>query len=602
MIDHKGGYFEKILHVNMTDGSTNIQQVDDDFASKYIGGRGFAVKLLWDNLQQHDHIDPLGPENMLIVAPGPLTGVYLPSSGKNSFAAISPATGLFGDSSMGGGFGVELRQAGYDALAVVGKAAGLSYLFIDGDNISVIPCPELKGKGNLETEGRIREMHADHDIKVASIGIAGENLVRFACVTSEWSRNAGRTGIGAVMGSKNLKAIAVRGYEDLPISNMDDVIRISEQAYEELGEHVMMEMWQKQGLMGVVDYANEMGILPTYNFRDTHWERSKTINASTMLSNFKIGNTACFGCPMCCGNINLVKEGKWAGTVTEGPEYETAAMLGSNVGIDSFPGVLRANHLCDDLGVDTISTGNLIAAVIEGYEKDLLTLDDLDGKPISWGDEDRIMELIEQIAKAESIGATLGLGARGVLERWPQLKPIVVHVKGLEQSAYDCRGASSMALAYGTSDIGAHHTRAWTVGKELEMGADWSIDQKVDLVMYHQHIRSLFDIFGVCRLPWIELGFHEDFYAELYSAVTGHKYSLEELLQVSQDIYDMTRAMNIKLGVKRADDYPPERTFVPIHSGPLAGKVCDKQEYEQMLDLYYEKRGWDKDGNPEISC
>lgn len=600
MKDHTGGYFGQILHVDMSTASTRTEPVDDEFIEQFIGGRGFAVKLLWDNLVKLSSIDPLGPENMLVVAPGPLTGVYLPSSGKNSFASISPATGLFGDSSMGGSFGVELRQAGYDAVAITGAAEELSYLFIDSDNISIIPCPELKGKGNLETEGRIREKLGDHDVKVASIGIAGENMVRFACVTSEWSRNAGRTGIGAVMGSKNLKAIVVRGHRDLPICNMDSVIDISEKAYEELGKHVMMNMWQQQGLMGVVDYANEMGILPTYNFRDTHWEKASGINASTMLSDYKIGNTACFGCPMCCGNINLVKEGKWAGTVTEGPEYETAAMLGSNVGIDSFDSVLRANHLCDDLGIDTISAGSLIAVVIEGYEKDLLTLDDIDGKAISWGDQDRVMELITQIAKCENIGATLALGAKGVLKRWPQLTPLLLHVKGLEQSAYDCRGAPSMALAYGTSDIGAHHTRAWTVGRELETGDDWTIEEKVDIVLYHQHLRSLFDIFGVCRLPWIELGFHEDFYAELYSAVVGRQYSLDDLLKKSQNIYDMTRAINIKLGVKRSDDYPPPRTFVPIHSGPLAGKVCDKDEYEKMLSLYYKKRGWDKQGQPSI--
>ena len=601
MKDHTGGYFGQILHIDMSTGSAKNEPVNDEFIEQFIGGRGFAVKLLLDNLVKHDSIDPLGPENMLVVAPGPLTGVYLPASGKNTFASISPATGLFGDSSMGGGFGVELRQAGYDAVAITGAAEELSYLFIDSDNISIVTCPELKGKGNLETEGRIREKLGDHDVKVASIGIAGENLVRFACVTSEWSRNAGRTGIGAVMGSKNLKAIVVRGHKDLPVCNMDSVIDISEKAYKELGEHVMMNMWQQQGLMGVLDYANEMGILPTYNFRDTHWEKANAINASTMLADYKIGNTACFACPMCCGNINLVKEGKWAGTVTEGPEYETAAMLGSNVGIDSFAGILRANHLCDDLGIDTISTGNLIAVVIEGYEKDLLTLDDIDGKAISWGDADRVMELIVQIAKCENIGKTLALGAKGVLKRWPQLTPLLLHVKGLEQSAYDCRGASSMALAYGTSDIGAHHTRAWTVGKELEAGADWTIDQKVDLVLYHQHLRSLFDIFGVCRLPWIELGFHEDFYAELYSAVVGKQYSLDDLLEKSRNIYDMTRAINIKLGVTRSDDYPPPRTFVPIHSGPLAGKVCDKNEYEKMLSLYYKKRGWDKQGKPSIT-
>ena len=602
MKTHKGGYFGRILHVDMSGSSSRTEAIDDEFIETYIGGRGFAVKLLWDNFKKHNQIDPLGPENMLVVAAGPLTGVYLPSSGKNSFASISPATGVFGDSSMGGNFGVELRQAGYDAVTIIGKAKELSYLFIDNDDVKVVPCPELAGKGNLETEGRIRDSIGDHGVRVASIGPAGENLVRFACVTSEWSRNAGRTGIGAVMGSKNLKAIAVRGHQDMPVADIKKVIEISTKAYEELGAHYMMSHWQRQGLMGVIDYANEMGILPTYNFRDTHYDKADQINGDMMEMNYKIGNTACFGCPMCCGNINLVKEGKYAGTVTEGPEYETAAMLGSNVGIDNFASILRGNHLCDDLGVDTISAGNLIAAVIEGYEKDLLTIDDLDGKPISWGDEERVLELILQIAHCESIGATLALGAKGVLQRWPQLKPFVLHVKGLEQSAYDCRGAGSMALAYGTSDIGAHHTRAWTVGKELEMGADWSIKEKAELVIYHQHIRSLFDMFGVCRLPWIELGFHEDFYAELYSSVVGKEYGLDELLEKSKHIYDMTRAINVKLGVARADDYPPDRTFVPIHSGPLAGKVCDRDEYEQMLSLYYQMRGWDEQGKPPIAC
>jgi aldehyde:ferredoxin oxidoreductase len=602
-MSHASGCFHKILNINLSKGSHTIKNTDENFVDTYVGGRGFAVKLLWDHLKGRDLVDPLGPDNMLVVAPGPLTGVYLPSSGKNSFASVSPATGMFGDSSMGGGFGVELRQAGYDAVTVIGRAKELSYLFIDNDVINVVPCPELQGKGNLETEGRIRDQIGDHGVRVASIGVAGENLVRYACVTSEWSRNAGRTGIGAVMGSKNLKAIAVRGDLDLPVADMDSVIRISEKAYGELDAHPMMGMWRRIGLMGVVDYANQLGILPTHNFRDTHWDKARNINAGVMMNQgFKIGDTGCFACPMCCGKINLVKEGKYAGTVTEGPEYESAAMLGSNVGIDDFSAVLKANQLCDDLGLDTISTGNLIAAVIEGYEKDLLTLDDLDGKPVTWGDAERILEIVEQIAKGESLGKTLGLGARGVLKRWPQLKPIVLHVKGLEQSAYDCRGAASMALAYGTSDIGAHHTRAWTVGKELESGADWTNDDRVDIVIYHQHIRSLFDMFGVCRLPWIELGFHEEFYAELYSAVVGRVLTLDQLLESSRQIYDMTRAINVKMGVSRTDDYPPDRTFVPIHTGPLAGKACDLEQYEDMLDRYYLKRGWTPEGVPPLVC
>ena len=602
MDKNKGGYFGKILHVDLSRGQSSIQELDQEFIDQFVGGRGFALRLIWDNLKKHGRFDPLGEKNLLLVAPGPLTGVYMPSSGKNSFATISPATGIYGDSSMGGSFGVEIRQAGYDGIAIHGKAPELSYIFIDDDKVKIIPCPELVGKGNLETEGRIRDNLGDHEIRVASIGPAGENLVRFACITSEWSRNAGRCGVGAVMGSKNLKAIAVRGNLDLPVHDLEKVEELSKQAYKNLADHKMMSFWQRQGLMSVIDYANELGILPTYNFHDVHFEKAEKINGYTMEANYKIGNSACFACPMCCGNINLVKEGKFTGTIVEGPEYESAAMLGSNLGVDDFGAILRGNHLCDDLGLDTISTGNLIGAIIEGYEKDLLTIDDLDGKPIGWGDADRILELVQQIADCESIGATLALGSLGVLKRWPQLKSLVQHVKGLEQSAYDCRGASSMALAYGTSDIGAHHTRAWTVGKELEMGADWGAEQKVDLVIYHQHIRSLFDMFGVCRLPWIELGFHEDFYAQLFSAVVGREYGLDELLERSKNIYNMTRAIGSKFGTKKADDYPPQRAFeVPIHSGPLAGKVCDRNEYETMLNMYYQKRGWDDQGTPEIA-
>ena len=235
---------------------------------------------------------------------------------------------------------------------------------------------------------------------------------------------------------------------------------------------------------------------------------------------------------------------------------------------------MAANQLCDELGLDTISSGNLIGVVMEGYQTGLLTLKDLENKPIEWGNSEAVFDLLHKISSREGIGDVMAEGALGLIKKYPKLERIISHVKGLEQSAYDGRGALSMALSYGTSDIGAHHTRAWTVGKELEMGADWDIAEKVDLVIHHQHIRSLFDMFGVCRLPWIELGFHEDFYAKLYSAVVGQQYELDDLLVKSQHLYDMTRAINCKLGAARGDDYPPPRTFIPVHSGPLAGKVC----------------------------
>ena len=596
----KGGYFHKILHVDLSAGSSSTIEIDDAFCEKYIGGRAFGAKLLWDRVMTNGKVDPLGPDNPIIIAPGPLSGTYVPSGGKTSIISLSPATRSYGDSNFGGSFGVEVRQAGYDALMVTGRAEELSYIWIDGDNIKIVKAPKLAGKGCLETEGMIKEEIGDHSVRIAITGPAGEKLVRFACINSDWSRNAGRTGMGAVMGSKNLKAIAVRGGVDLPVADLARLQKVTDKAFDILSSHDLFRFWQANGLMSVIDYANSMGILPTHNFKNTTFAKASSINHDVMRTRYKIGDSACFGCSMCCGNICLVKEGKYAGTVTEGTEYESAAMLGPNVGVDNFSTVLRANYLCDELGIDTISTGNLIGLIIEGYESGLLKLADIDNVPIDWGDDDAIINLIEKIARREGIGDTLAGATPAVLERWPQLAPIASHTKGLEQSAYDCRGAISMALAYGTSDIGAHHARAWTVAREIEMGAKWPLEKKADLVIYHQTLRPLFDMLGVCRLPWIELGLDENLYAEMYSAVTGVDVTLEQLLEKSAAIYDMTRLINVRYGIDRKDDYPSTRVFDdPVQTGPRAGSHVDRQEYEKLLDIYYQKRGWDADGKPD---
>ena len=596
----KGGYFKKGLWVDLTRGAVETRGLADAFLERYIGGRGFGAKLVWDNLREHDFkIDPLGAENLLVVAPGPLSGVYLPSSGKNSFVAISPATGLYGDSSMGGGFGVELRQTGIDLLSVAGRAAELSVLFIDGDGAKVIPMPELKGKSCLQAEGLIKERLGSHIVHMATIGVAGENMVGFACISADWGRNAGRTGLGTVMGSKNLKAIALQGNKDLPVYDMSGLVAEADKAYGYMKEHPFFKMWQRQGLMNVIDYANETGILPAYNFKDSVFARCEQINGTTMLNHYKIGDSACFACPMCCGNICLVKSGKYVGTVVEGPEYETCAMLGPNLGIDDFAAVLSAARLCDELGLDTISTGSIVAAVIEGYEKGILSLADLDGREITWGDDDAILELIRKIAHREGVGDILAGGSRRIIETWPEMDRVILQVKGLEQSAYDSRASISMALAYATSDIGAHHTRAWTIAKEMEEGSNWSDDERVGIVIYHQKLRPLFDMFGVCRLPWIELGLNELHYERFYNCVTGGSLSLDELLELSNDVYDLTRLANVRLGMSRRDDSLPYkvRTNPPL-TGPNAGKVINQEDFQRLLTLYYQKRGWDENGVP----
>lgn len=596
----KSGYFKKYLHVNLTDNSLERRHLSDAFLGKYIGGRGFGAKLVWDNLKNHNfRIDPLGEENLVVIAPGPLTGTYLPSSGKNSFVAISPATNLYGDSSIGGGFGVELRQSGIDALAIYGKAPELSVLYIDNSESSLIPMPDLKGKTCLETEGTIRERLETQTAHIATIGPAGENLVKFACVNTDWGRNAGRTGFGAILGAKNLKAIVVRGHHDIPVHDIQALAAEASKAYKYLKEHKYYQQWQQQGLMNVIEYANEKGILPTYNFKDSVFAKTGQINGETMLSDYKIGDAACFSCAMSCSNICLVKNGKYTGTVVEGPEYESCAMLGSNVGIDNFAAILAANQLCDELGMDTISTGNLIGAAIEGYEKGIISLADLDGRDITWGDEDAVLGLIKKIARREGIGDTFADGTRRVIERWPEMDKLILQVKGLEQSAYDSRAGSSMALSYATSDIGAHHTRAWTIAREMEEGQNWTDEDRVETVIYHQTLRPLFDMLGVCRLPWIELGLNEKHYEYFYQHITGNQLTLEQLLVLSKDVYDLTRRINVRLGVSRKDDTLPYKVHAsPALTGPNAGKVVDKEHFQKLLSLYYRNRGWDEDGLP----
>jgi len=596
----KSGYFRKHLAVDLTTGKAERRDLSEEFLARYVGGRGFGAKIVWDNLvRRRFQVDPLGPENLLVIAPGPLTGTYVPSSSKTSFVAISPATGIYGDSSMGGTFGIELRQTGIDALSITGVAPELSFLFLDNGETSVVPMPELAGKTSLEAEGMIKNRLGTHQVAVATIGVGGENRVRFACVNADWSRNAGRTGVGAILGSKNIKAVVVRGNRDLPVHDIQGLMAESNRAYAYMKGHKFFKLWQNEGLMNVMRYANEIGILPTHNFKDGTFARVGMIDGETMLQGYKIGDSACFACSMCCGNICLVKQGKHVGVVTEGPEYESCAMLGSNLGVDDFSVVLAANRLCDEYGIDTISTGNLIGAVIEGYERGILSLDDLDGQAIAWGHGDAVLELIRKIAHREGIGDVLADGSRRVVATWPEMEKVVLAVKGLEQSAYDSRAASSMALAYATSDIGAHHTRAWTIAKEVEQGQQWSAEEKVDLVIYHQTLRPLFDMLGVCRLPWIELGLNERHYENFYRYVTGKKATLEELLALSNDVYNLTRLINARLGVTRADDTMPYKVHsCPVQTGPHAGKTIDKDEFNKLLALYYAKRGWDENGVP----
>jgi aldehyde:ferredoxin oxidoreductase len=589
-----GGYMNRILKIDLSKEKIGEEKPNKDWAIKYIGGRGWGARKIWES---GIDVDPLGPDNLIFFASGPLTGLFVPSAGKMTIVSISPATRIYADSSVGGAFGAELKQAGYDAIALSGVSKKPVYIMIDDGDVEIRDAEEYWGMGALATEERLKKDIGDNGIHVLSIGPAGEKLVKFACITSDYGRNAGRTGMGAIMGSKRVKAIVVRGFKDIPVADVDRFMEIAYDSFNSIYENEFLDIWQRQGTLQVIAWANERGVLPTRNFQETMFEHAEEIGGDKM-EEVKTTDRACFACPMTCGNYCVIREGDTK-VVVEGPEYETAAMLGSACGIKDLKTVIKANNLCDDLGIDTISSGNLVGLLMEAYERGILTKEDTGGIELKFGDGEALLKILEMIAKREGIGEIVAEGVRAVTEKWREMKPFAIQAKGLEQSAYDTRASPGMALAYATCDVGAHHSRAWVISKDLEMQNKWTAEERAKLVIYHQHIRPLFDCLGVCRLEWIELSVDENIYAEFYTAVTGVKTTLKKLLERSEAIYNLTRAINILKGMSREDDYPPERFFrEPVPTGPLKGKLLQREEYDDLLDTYYRLRGWNSRGVP----
>ena len=589
-----GGYTGKIVEVDLSRGKITIKNVDPEWAIRYIGGRGWAGKIIWDNLIKNPNLDPLGPENVAVVSAGPLSGLILPSSSKTTFAAISPGTGCYGDSNMGGKFAAELKFAGYDCLVFRGKSKNPVYLYIDDDSVELRSAQNYWGKGSLETEESLTK-DLGEDFHVATVGPAAEKEVVFGCVTTAYGRNAGRAGMGSVLGSKRLKAIAVRGTRDIPVADLEKLYKLSRDAWDWIVNNPGRPTYQHHGTMLMVGLANETGILPTFNFADGVFSKIEKIDGDAFEKNFRVTSTSCSFCPMFCGHWSFVKEGRYKGRGIEGPEYETAGMLGSNVGVGSLNTIIAGNYLCDELGMDTVSAGNLTALAIDMYNNGIITKKDLNGLDLKYGDEETVLEFIRMMGQREGIGDIFAGGTRRVVEKWPAASRYTVSGKGLEQSAYDTRSAPDMVLSYATCDIGANHNRAWTIFRAKHMGPNATKEDIAKLVIYHQHIRPVFDCLGVCRFPWIELGYPEDNYAAFYSAATGLETTLKDLLAKTEAGYNLTRAINVLRGITRKDEGPPERVVLdPVINGPNKGAKIDLKQYDELLDTYYSLRGWDK--------
>jgi len=584
------GWNGRFLRVDLTKGKTTVEEYSAEFARKFIGGRGFAVKTLWDELEPG--VEPLSPDNILIAAVGPLTGFALPSSGKMVVAAKSPLTGGYGDGNLGSRAAVNLRKAGYDAVVLKGKAEKPSYLLVEDDRIEIMDAGEIWGLDSYKAEKYLTERHGPA-AGALLIGPSGENLVRFATIVSQEGRAGGRPGMGAVMGSKNLKAMVFIGTKELEVADKEDLRRLGAEGYKDVLGKENYGFWRRQGTMATIEWSQENSTLPTHNFREGVFDESDAISGSTM-EKMTIKNRGCPQCNMTCGNVIEDSEGREAEL-----DYENVAMLGADIGLGDLRKVATLNRMADELGLDTISLGSVIAFAMECSEKRLLNMD------LKWGDFEGAKTLTEDIAYRRGIGDLLSNGTKRAAEKIERGSlQWAMQIKGLECSAYDCHLCPGMALSFATSPIGAHHKDAWVISWEVSSGMRREYNEaKVDKVIEFQRIRGgMFESLVACRLPWIELGFDLDWYPRFLYAATGVKISLEELFTLADRLYALMRAFwvrEFKGEWGRVMDFPPPRWFdEPTTEGPLRSSILEREKYDALLQMYYDKRGWDKRGIP----
>jgi len=597
----RGGWTGKILRVDLSRGKSVVQDLDPKAAVEFLGGRGLAIKALWEELRPGT--DPLSPDNLLIFATGPLTGLTLPSSGKMVIAAKSPLTGGYGDGNIGTKASVQLKKAGYDAVIVSGKAEEPSMIVIEDDNVEIKSAKDLWGVTTYKAQDELEKEYGKN-AGILVIGPAGENLVKISVVTSEKGRAGGRPGMGAVMGSKNLKALVVKGSKEIPLDNPKELARLGAEAYKDVKSKEAYDFWIRQGTMMTIEWAQENSALPTYNFNEAVFEGFDKIGGNAMEKMYKVSQKGCPNCNMPCGNITEIKEGPSEGRTTE-LDYENVAMNGSNLGIDNMNWVMSLNLYSDEAGLDAISMGSVLAFATEAVEKGVLSKEEV-GVNLEWGNGPAMLELAKMIANREGFGDTLAEGvARASAKIGNGAERFAMHIKGLEVSAYDCHAYLGMALAYGTSPIGAHHKDAWFISIEVREGRGVASKERVEKLIWMQNTRGgFFESSVTCRLPWVEVGFDLEWYPKFLKAATGLDMTWEDLYIISDRIYSLIRAFWIreKGGWTRNMDYPPVKWFEqPLTKGPLAGTKLDRDSYNQMLDWYYELRGWDSNGIPRKS-
>ena len=592
------GFNGKILFVDLYNKTFKTVLLSEDKVIKYLGGRGLAAYYYRQLIGKN--IEPLSSENKLIFMTGILTGIRIPSSTKFNCATKSPETGHYLCSNSGGLFGPYLKKAGYDGLIIESGGTKPIYLIINDENVSFVDAEDYWGFKTSDFENEIKKTSEMKNPSIMSIGPGAENGVVFSSIQVD-GRSFGRAGAGAVMGSKLLKGIVTYGTKEIPVAN----VKIINTKFKELSKKAResKSSMTKYGTMQILELINDFGCLPTRNFQDGVFENASKIDAETMIQGYFIKNGACYSCPIACEQNCEVKEGKYKGTKID-PEYETVGLLGANCGISNFAAIMKANELCDDYSLDTMSTGGIIALAMELYEKGIIDDTDTEGIQLNFGNEDALIEVIHKIAKRKGIGVILSQGMRGIIKEIPESQKYAIHVKGLPLAAYDPRGVHGMSLTYGTSNRGAcHNVGGYTISTELNSDKydRFAFKGKGKLVKKLQDVRAYLDSTGICTQARKVLGFTDNPEEIILKDVTGYDFT-PKLMEIGSRIYNLERKILILEGISRKDDYLPVRMQTPLKNGKSAGHAISKNNYNLMLDEYYQERGWDMNGIPTDEC
>ncbi|WP_461865986.1 aldehyde ferredoxin oxidoreductase family protein [Thermococcus sp.] len=588
------GYQGKILRVNLTDGKISEEKINEKFVEKWLGTRGFGIYYLLKEIDPK--VDPFSPENKIIYATGPLTGTTAPTGGRYMVITKSPLTGYIAMANSGGFFGAELKFAGWDAIIVEGQAEHPVYLYINDDQVELRDASHLWGKVVSETEEKLKEEVEDKKVHIASIGPAGENLSRIAAVMNDEHRAAARGGVGAVMGSKKLKAIVVRGHKRVEVA---DRVRFTSVVKEKItklkNDPVAGGGLPNYGTAILVNIINQNGLYPTRNFQDSQFEYAEEQSGEAMSAKYLVRNKPCYACPIGCGRVNKLP----TLGVTEGPEYESTWALGAHLGINDLASIIEANHLADEYGFDTISLGGTLATAMELWEKGLLKPEDVgeDAPPFRWGNTEVLHYYIEKMAYRKGFGDILAEGGYRLAEKFNGVE-YFMGVKKQELPAYDPRGAEGHGLGYATNNRGGCHIKQYMISPEI-LGYPYKMDphdisdEKIKMVIVFQDLTALIDAAGLCVFTTFGLG--ADDYRDMLNAALGWDLTTEDYLKIGERIWNAERLFNIKAGLDplKEDTLPKRLLEEPVRNGPNKGYVVRLKE---MLPRYYKLRGWTEEG------